>query len=282
MQERISLEVELTRLGILNEGREFFGEPTKEAITIAELLSGLTNLVFWARNPKLAGKKLKGNKKKEQEWVSISNNEVRHSLHDSSVKKQIASLIFYGRHPELKGNFKSLPADQQQKMYNEYVGIQDNEVQPWLNITIIRGNLKSRTVFIADRDTFKRLPDGVRSYAGHEIAAQFAFIGKNEPKFPVTVIFLEPDRFPSSYNFSDATVSLVDTDPGVYVSQARRQLEANIRSAIGRMRGIRLKDQQQGSHIPGIPDRVGVALRDKQIVPAGSHKLALYMSAAGC
>lgn len=260
------------------EWREFEDGSPQDPITVAELANSLTNLVFWARNPKLKGKKL-GNKQKKEavQWTEILQSEIRPAFHHFSTEFKVAQLIFFARHPEVEGSFKELPKEDQEKFNKEFSEIREQEVRPWLKPRIARGKLNSRTIFVVNHGVFKRLPVRVHNQAGAEVADQFAFVGRKQSKAPITVMFLEPDRFPESYNFSDAVVSLINSDATAHVNLAIRQQKSNAVSAIRRL-GINATFEE--SRTAGVADRLGHAEAGKQVVTAGKRNLAIPLMAA--
>ena len=145
---------------------------------------------------------------------------------------EIGQLIFFSRHPGILGHFKNQPKDKQQKLSQEFDDIRKNIVQPWLTLQLARGKVNSRTIFVVNNDAFKSLPWQTRTRVGDEIASQFAFVNGNAP---MTVIFLDPGRFPEEFNLSDAVISVTDpiTPPQVHVYWALRQQVNNLNRAIG-------------------------------------------------
>src|SRR5262245_3397176 len=205
--------------------------PPSGAITVAKLAGSLTNLVFWERNPSLRGQRLTQGSSGAAMWRKILKDEVKPALHNGSTQWSIGQLIFFSRHPAIRGHFKEQPKDRQQKLRQEFEAIRNSIVQPWLALRIARGSVNSRTVFVVDNDAFRSLPGERRTRAGAEIASQFAFVNGNAP---MTVIFLDPGRFPEEFNFSDAVVSVTDpnTPPTVHVYWALRQQVTNLNRAI--------------------------------------------------
>src|SRR5262249_41243286 len=108
------------------------------------------------------------------------------------------------------------------------------------------------------------------SRAGTEIADLFSFVGDKEPRAPIRVMFLEPGRFPESFNLSDAVVSVTDTIASAFVNLAMRQQTKNINRAIKELRGRVRLDDSQG--VSAVPDRLGMA---------SSRKLALNINGIG-
>ena len=245
-------------------------QPPTTPITVADLANSLTNLVFWARHPNQQGKKLKPNTKEANEWTQLLRDQVSSSLHNHSTEFSIAQLIFFARHPDVQGRFRQLPNDEQRKLQTEFDAIRAKEVRPWLGVQIARGRVNSRTIFVVDNDAFKTLPMRTRTRAGAEIAELFSFVGDKEPRAPIKVIFLEPARFPESFNLSDAVVSVTDTIASAFVNLAMRQQTKNINRAIREFRGrVKLDDAQR---VSAVPDRLGMA---------SSRKLALNIGGIG-
>ena len=259
----------------------FLGEvtPPSGPITVAKLAGTLANLVFWARHPNLEGQPLRPKTKEAAEWSRILKADVKPALHNSSTQRKIGQLIFFARHPDILGHFKEQPKDKQQKLSQEFDHICRNIVQPWLTLQLARGAVNSRTIFVVDNDAFRSLPPETRNRAGDEIASQFAFVNGNAP---MTVIFVEPRRFPEAFNFSDAVVGVTDanTPPSIHVYWALRQQVNNLNRAIGAL-GSRVKipapDRTRLN-----PDRYGLASVNKFVTPAagGTQVAAPFMASA--
>jgi hypothetical protein len=253
--------------------------PQSGSITVAKLAGSLTNLVFWARHPNLKDRALKPNTKEAAEWSRILNADVKPALHSSSTQRKIGQLIFFARHPDVLGHFKEQPKDKQQKLSQEFEHICKNIVQPWLASQLARGAVNSRTIFVVDNDAFRSLPLETRTRAGNEIAGQFAFVNGNAP---MSVIFVEPRRFPEAFNFSDAVVSVTDpnTPPNIHVYWALRQQVNNLNRAIGAL-GNRVRipapDRTRLN-----PERYGLASMNKFVTPAagGTQVAAPLMASA--
>jgi hypothetical protein len=240
--------------------------PPSGPITVAGLAGSLTNLVFWARHRSLEGQPLRPNTKEAAEWSQILKDEVRPALHNSSTQRRIVQLIFFSRHPAVLGHFKDQPQDKQQKLSKEFDDIRKNIVQPWLALQLARGQVNSRTIFVVDNNPFKSLPWETRTRAGDEIASQFAFVNG---RTPITVIFLDPARFPAAFNFSDAVVSVTDLTPKDHVHVALSQQVKNLNHAIDAL-GSRLKFPAPGRE--GLnPETYGLAFMNK-VVTLGAHR----------
>lgn len=238
--------------------------PPSGPITVAKLAGSLTNLAFWARHPDLEGQTLRPNTKEAAQWSQILKDEVRPVLHNSSTQWRIGQLIFFARHPDILGHFKEQTKDKQQKLSQEFDDIRKNIVRPWLALQLARGKVNSRTIFVVDNGAFKSLPWETRTRAGDEIASQFAFING---KAPMTVIFLDPGRFPEEFNFSDAVVSVTDILPNVHVDTALRQQVKNLNRAIGAL-GSRHRIPVSTRTV--LTDRFGLALMNKFVTPAAA------------
>jgi hypothetical protein len=251
--------------------------PPSGPITVAKLAGSLTNLVFWARHPVLKGQTLKPNTKEAAEWSQILKDEVRPALHNSSTQWRIGQLIFFARHPDILGHFKDQPKDKQQKLSQEFDDIQKNIVQSWLALQLARGTLKSRTIFVVDNDVFKSLPWETRTRAGDEIASQFAFVNGNAP---MTVIFLDPTRFPEEFNFSDAVVSVTDLLPNVHVHRALKQQVNNLNRAMGALSSRQRFPAPDLARL--IPERYGQGSMNKLVTLAaqGTQVAAPLMASA--
>ena len=177
------------------------------------------------------------------------------------------------------GRFKELPKDKQQKLSQEFDHICKDIVQPWLALQLARGAVNSRTIFVVDNDAFRSLPWETRTRAGDEIASQFAFVNGNAP---MTVIFVEPRRFPEAFNFSDAVMSVTDpnTPPSIHVYWALRQQTNNLNRAIdalGNRVRIPAPDRTRLN-----PERYGIASMNKFVTPAagGTQVAAPLMASA--
>jgi len=240
-------------------------KPPSGPITVTKLVGSLTNLVFWARNQDLEGRTLKPKTKEADQWSKILKEEVTPALHNSSTQRRIGQLIFFSRHPDILGHFQEQPKDKQQKFSKEFEDIRKNVVQPWLALQIARGKVNSRTIFVVDNEVFRSLPWETRTRAGDEIASQFAFVNG---KAPITVIFLDPARFPEEFNFSDAVVSVTDRPLNVHVDAALKQQVNNLNRAIDAL-GSRLR-LPVPSRTGLIPDRFGLARMNKFVTPAAA------------
>lgn len=253
--------------------------PPSGPITVAKLAGSLTNLVFWARHPDLQDRPLKPKTKEAAEWSRILKADVRPALHNSSTQRRIGQLIFFARHPDMLGRFKEQPKDKRQKLSQEFDHICKDIVQPWLALQLARGAVNSRTIFVVDNDAFRSLPWETRTRAGDEIATQFAFVNGNAP---MTVIFVEPRRFPEAFNFSDAVMSVTDpnTPPSIHVYWALRQQINNLNRAIdalGNRVRIPAPDRTRLN-----PERYGIASMNKFVTPAagGTQVAAPLMASA--
>jgi len=242
-----------------------FGEvtPPSGPITVARLTGGLTNLVFWARHPNLQGQTLTPGTKEAAEWSKILKDEVTSALHNSSTQYRIGQLIFFSRHPNILGHFKQQPQAQQQTLWNEFLDIRNNIVQPWLALQIARGTVNSRTIFVVDNDVFRGLPWETRTRAGDEIASQFDFVNGTAK---ITVMFLDPARFPEEFNFSDAVITVTDLPPNVHVDTALRQQVNNLNRAMGAL-GSRQRIPAPAPIRLSV-DRYGLAIMNKFVTPA--------------
>jgi len=251
--------------------------PPSGPITVAKLAGSLTNLVFWARHPTLEGQTLRPKTKEAAEWSQILKDEVRPALHNSSTQWRIGQLIFFGRHPEILGHFKDQSKDKQQKLSQEFDDIRKNIVQPWLALQPARGKVDSRTIFVVDNDVFKRLPWETRTRAGDEFASQFAFVNS---KAPMTVIFLDPGRFPEAFNFSDAVVSVTDLPPNVHVHGALTQQVNNLNRAISTLGSRQRFPAPDPTRLT--PERYGLASMNKFVTSAaaGTQVAAPLMASA--
>jgi hypothetical protein len=253
--------------------------PPSGPITVANLTNSLTNLVFWERNRALRGQTLAPGSKAAAEWRQLRKEQVGPALHNSSTQQRIGQLIFFSRHPDILGHFKDQPQDKQQKLSKEFDDIRKNIVQPWLALQIARGRVNSRTIFVVDNDAFRSLPWETRTRTGDEIANQFAFINGNAP---MTVIFLDPTRFPEEFNFSDAVVSVTDsnTPTNIHVYWALRQQVNNLNRAIDAL-GSRVRIPAP-DRMRLKPERYGLASMNKFVTPAahGTQVAAPLMTSA--
>ena len=253
--------------------------PPSGPITVDKFAGSLTNLVFWARHPGLEGQTLRPNTKEAAEWSLILKNEVRPALHNSSTQWRIGQLIFFSRHPGILGHFKNEPKDKQQKLSQEFDDIRKNIVQPWLTLQLARGKVNSRTIFVVNNDAFKSLPWQTRTRVGDEIASQFAFVNGNAP---MTVIFLDPGRFPEEFNFSDAVISVTDpiTPPQVHVYWALRQQVNNLNRAIGALGSRQRFPAPDRTRLN--PERYGLASMNKFVtLAAHGTQVAAPLMASG-
>ena len=253
--------------------------PPTGPITVANLASSLTNLVFWARHPKLKGKTLKAKSKEAIEWGRIWKDEVKPALHHSSTELRIARLIFDVRHPKILDHIKEQPKDKQQKLWQEFEEIIKKIVRPWLTLQLARGRVNSRTIFVIDNNAFRNLPADTRNRIGTEIASQFSFVNGNAP---MTVIFLNPDRFPEAFNFSDAVVGITDpmTPAQIHVYWALRQQVNNLNRSIDALGSRQRLPPPDRSTLN--PERPGTALMNKSVTAAsqGTRVAAPLMACA--
>jgi hypothetical protein len=251
-------------------------QPPTSPITIAALANGLTNLVYWARHPKQRGKKLTSGSTDAKAWTKLLAGEVAPALHADSTERRISQLIFFARHPDVRGQFAKLPKDRQSKLGKEFTQIRTKEVAPWLSLQIARGRVQSRTLYVVNDAVFKSLPARTRDRAGAVIAEAFRFVNG---KAPMRVVVLEPDRFPESYNLSDAVVSVTDTIVSVHVNQAIRQQTKNVARTIRGLGGTLTLDV---SRSVSVPDRVGTAVHWKfvaTITSVGAAAIPIMASA---
>ena len=251
--------------------------PPSGPITVADLANSLTNLVFWERNPSLKAKKLTQGSNELAQWNLILKDEVRPALHYHDTQRKISQLIFFSRHPKVFGRWKEQPKDKQLKLSKEFDAIRNNIVQPWLALRLARGKINSRTIFVVDNEIFRSLPWETRTRAGNELSGQFAFVDGNAP---ITVIFLDPSRFPEEFNFSDAVVSITNLPPNVQLRGALTQQVKNLNRAIGALSSrFRFPAPDPGRLKP---DRFGLALMNKLVTPAaqGTPVAAPLMSSA--
>ena len=294
--ERTRLEAELADLGLartsapgararrlgpaprgIDQSREFEAEPAAETpsgpITVASLLGKLTNLLFWARNPKLRGQRLRARTPQARAWSKTLQDEVRPALRHYSPEFRLAQLIFFSRHPEVRGKFATLEPDRKKSLGAEFLATRADEVRPWLRLRLARGAIDSRTLFALDDRLFKSLPDRVRGAAGREIDNLFAFLG-------ITVVLLEEDRFPEAYNFSDAVVRLVADDSSGHVSDAFERQITNAFSA-GRQYGFKREPGLRERRArPPDDTRVGTGGHGKTLWRIGSKKFAVPVMAS--
>jgi hypothetical protein len=259
---RLSTAAELEYTQPWNVSALEYDVPPKSAITVRDLANGLADLVWLARNPSQKGKTLTA--AQAAAWRNILNDEIVPFLRQDSPEWKISQLIFFARNPAVRGRFKQLPKGQQQKLSKEFELIRTNEVRPWLSLQIARGKVNSRTIFVADVDVFKTLPALTRNTATDELASQFQFVGAAEPKAPMRVILLEPNRYPESYNHSDAVVAVTSTIPSAYINVGFRQQTNNINRTIRGLKGRLVLDDHTRAFL--VPDRSGQALMRKFVL----------------
>jgi len=256
--------------------------PPQPAITVVDLAGRLADRVFLARNPGQRGKTLSLGSRKAAERQRILDAEIWPLLRRDSAERTVSQLIFFARHPDVRGRFQQLPKNRQQALSNEFGSIRTAEVQPIFAIPIARGRVKSRTIFIADADIFRSLPALTRTVAGDELAATFAFIGVAEPNAPIRVILLDPNLYPESFNFSDAVVAVTSTIPSAYIDLGFHQQTKNINRTIRRLGGRLSLDEN--TRVTTIPDRMGMSMMRKfvQNVPGlGNRAIVQMVSAVG-
>jgi hypothetical protein len=242
---------------------------------VSKLAGNLTNLVFWERNPTLAGQKLKPNTKEASEWSKILKDEVTPALRANSTEWTVGQLIFFSRHPEIRGHFKDQPKDKQQLLSQEFDDIRKNIVHPWLALQLARGNVNSRTIFVVDNDVFRNLPLETRNRAGEELADQFRFVSGA----PMTVIFVDPARFPEEFNLSDAIVTVTNVPPNVHVNNALTQQVNNLNRTIASLGSRRKLPVPTPARLT---DRYGFAEMNKFVTAAteGAQVAVPLMSSA--
>ena len=251
-------------------------QPPTSPITVATLANSLTNLVFWARNPAQREKKLKAGSTEAKAWTKILDNEVVPALHADSTELRVSQLIFFARHPDVRGRFAKLPKDRQNQLGKEFQEIRTKEVGPWLSVQIARGKVNSRTLYVVNDAVFKSLPARTRHRTSEVIAEAFRFVNG---KAPMRVVVVEPDRFPESFNLSDAVVSVTDTLVTVHVNQAIRQQTKNVARTIRGLGGSLTLDI---SRSVSVPDRVGTAVHWKfvaTIANVGAAAIPIMASA---
>lgn len=81
----------------------------------------------------------------------------------------------------------------------------------------------SRRIFVTDNKLFQSLPQVVRDAAIEELTRLFKFIGAVKGAKSMTVLLLEPSKFPEQFSCSDAVITLVSS-PGVFKPYTRDAL----------------------------------------------------------
>ena len=117
--------------------------PPQPAITVVDLAGRLADRVFLARNPGQRGKTLSLGSRKAAERQRILDAEIWPLLRRDSAERTVSQLIFFARHPDVRGRFQQLPKNRQQALSNEFGSIRTAEVQPIFAIPIARGRVKS-------------------------------------------------------------------------------------------------------------------------------------------
>jgi hypothetical protein len=128
------------------------------------------------------------------------------------------------------------------------------------------------TLYIVDDDLFARQPKLVRDTALAETVKLFDFV-KN-----FKVLLQPPAKFPTRYDFTDSVVRVVQSDGDVsaFQNQSIRQQLANLAHSANQ-NGINMQTGAQ-KHNPGVPERGGIGFQTKQVLTAGSHKLAFVLT----
>jgi len=130
----------------------------------------------------------------------------------------------------------------------------------------------ANTLFIVDDDMFSRQPKLVRDTTVAETIKLFSFVKG------FTVLLQPPAKFPTRYDFTDSVVRVVATDGEVsaFQNQSIRAQLANLAQS-AQANGISMQTGAQ-KHNPGVPDRGGIGFQVKEILTAGSHKLAFVLT----
>ena len=266
-----------SRLGNVKPGRAVELRTPIEApsgpVTVARLAGGLADLVYFSRK----GKK-PGTQAEKTEWSTIQSKDVLPALRSHSAELTIAWLVFFGRHPEVKGRFKEQPQDRQRELQQEFDDIRARQVRPWLALRVAAGALGTRTLYLVDDPVFRKLPDPARDAVGTALNDVFAFAGQTRGQAPIRVIFLDPDRFPESYNFADAVVRVVDGKLTDHLDQAHQRQRDNAQHSIQAL-GIRVTFEP-ATPSQSVAERLGSSLVLKTVVPAGRTRLAIPIMVA--
>jgi hypothetical protein len=218
---------------------------TAASITFADLANKLTNLIFFERNPKLAGKPLKARSKEATEWSKVRTSEVLPALRNTSALDAISRLILDARQinqPQLTGP----------QLANDLNDIRIRLVGPLLALQLKRGKVNSRTIYVIDDELFRKLPEDTRNRALLELADAYTFVGKASP---VSVILLEPARFPEEYNFSDAVVSVTDFAAEVHMKWALYEQSKYLNRALDALGNRFRLDVKRPP--PGVSEKMG-------------------------
>jgi hypothetical protein len=140
------------------------------------------------------------------------------------------------------------------------------------------GRARHRTLYLVDDPVFRKLPDPARDAVGTALNDVFAFAGQTRGQAPIRVIFLDPDRFPESYNFADAVVRVVDGKLTDHLDQAHQRQRDNAQHSIQAL-GIRVTFEP-ATPSQSVAERLGSSLVLKTVVPAGRTRLAIPIMVA--
>ena len=130
----------------------------------------------------------------------------------------------------------------------------------------------ANTLFIVEDDVLTSLPQPVRDTALAEAKKLFAFV-------KLAVVTRVPGQFPTTLDFTDSIVKIVETngEVGAVQNLAVRQQMANILHSI-RQRGINVKSTGVTSRSAATPERGGVGFQMKEIITAGTARLAISLT----
>ncbi|MFI0846244.1 hypothetical protein [Mesorhizobium sp. IMUNJ 23232] len=130
----------------------------------------------------------------------------------------------------------------------------------------------ANTLYIVDDDLFSRQPQVVRDTTLAETQNLFAFV-KN-----FKVLLQQPSKFPTRFDFTDSVVKVVESDGDVsaFHNQSVRTQTSNLAHS-AKQNGITLNTGTQTRNA-GVPERGGIGFQSKDVLTAGSQKLAFVLT----
>jgi hypothetical protein len=130
----------------------------------------------------------------------------------------------------------------------------------------------ANTLFIIEDEVLTNLPQSVRDKALAETKRIFAFVR-------LTVLTRPSSQFPTTLDFTDSIVKIVETDGevGAVQNQSVRQQMSNILQSI-RQHGINVTSRGVPTRFASTPERGGVGFQLKEIMTVGAARLAMTVT----
>ena len=130
----------------------------------------------------------------------------------------------------------------------------------------------ANTLFIIEDDVLTNLPQSVRDKALAETKRIFAFVRLN-------VLTRPSSQFPTTLDFTDSIVKIVETDGevGAVQNQSVRQQMSNVLQSIQR-HGINVTSRGVPTRFASTPERGGVGFQLKEIMTVGAARLAMTVT----